>query len=195
MRHVTEATAVLSLAVVMLSGCEPPAINTGRPEVATNSPANNGEATYLDKMAVRGDREDESDSAVEAALEWAQRYAEATGKLQQQQESNRALTQSNEQIKQQLAKAQFELWRAEKELDEAVDMLLEMRKELEKWKANVLGFRAEMRQAEKAQLDALGRILKLIGGELAPPPGETATAGPVTQPAAAPTEEIHALDQ
>ena len=38
--------------------------------------------------------------------------------------------------------------------------------ELTNWKTNVLGFREEIRSAEQAQLDALHRVLKLLGGEL-----------------------------
>ena len=42
---------------------------------------------------------------------------------------------------------------------------LEMHVELNQWKADVLGFRDEMRKAEAAQLQALGKILRILGAE------------------------------
>ena len=54
-------------------------------------------------------------------------------------------------------------------------MLIEMKGELVSWKANVLGFRQEMQQAQAAQLLALGRVLKLLGGEA---PGQDADMAP-----------------
>lgn len=44
-----------------------------------------------------------------------------------------------------------------------------MQKELTNWKSDVLGFRDEMRKAQKAQIDALTHIVTLLGGETAPP--------------------------
>jgi hypothetical protein len=38
--------------------------------------------------------------------------------------------------------------------------------ELNNWKADVIGFRQEMRSAEKAQLEALLKILQILGGEV-----------------------------
>jgi hypothetical protein len=43
-----------------------------------------------------------------------------------------------------------------------------MRIELNNWKTNILGFRDEMRDADKTQLQALLRILKALGGEVNP---------------------------
>src|SRR4030042_255070 len=52
-----------------------------------------------------------------------------------------------------------------KERGEANDLLTEMRVELNNWQANVIGFRDEMRDADKAQLEALLKILQVLGGE------------------------------
>jgi hypothetical protein len=41
-----------------------------------------------------------------------------------------------------------------------------MRIELNEWKTNILGFRDEMRNADKAQLQALMKILEALGGEV-----------------------------
>jgi hypothetical protein len=43
-----------------------------------------------------------------------------------------------------------------------------MRIELNNWKTNIIGFRDEMRDADKTQLQALLRILKALGGEVSP---------------------------
>jgi len=44
--------------------------------------------------------------------------------------------------------------------------MIEMRIELNNWKTNILGFREEMRDADTAQLQALLRILNILGGEI-----------------------------
>ena len=59
----------------------------------------------------------------------------------------------------------LQLGQAESELGDANAMLLELRDELNKWKSNVLGFREEMLQAQTAQIEAMHKILVLIGGE------------------------------
>jgi hypothetical protein len=56
-----------------------------------------------------------------------------------------------------------------KELNEANNFLQEMQLELNQWKGDVLGFRDEMRRAQKSQLDALSRILRILGAETAQP--------------------------
>ena len=47
--------------------------------------------------------------------------------------------------------------------------MLQTRIELNNWKNDVLGFRGEMQDAQKAQLEALLKILKLMGGEVNQP--------------------------
>jgi hypothetical protein len=44
--------------------------------------------------------------------------------------------------------------------------LIEMLSELNNWKNNILGFRGEMREAAKAQLEALLKVLEVLGGEM-----------------------------
>jgi hypothetical protein len=58
------------------------------------------------------------------------------------------------------------LQQAHKELAEANSLLIDMRVELNNWKADILGFRNEMRNAETAQLETLLRILKVLGGQV-----------------------------
>jgi len=58
-----------------------------------------------------------------------------------------------------------QLSQTQKELEEANEFLQKMHVELNQWKADVLGFRDEMRKAEAAQLQALGKILRILGAE------------------------------
>jgi chromosome segregation ATPase len=78
---------------------------------------------------------------------------------------NQRLTEENRQLKDRLGPCQNNLTQAQKELAEANDLLIEMRIEMNDWKTNILGFRDEMRNAENAQLDALVKILEVLGGQ------------------------------
>ncbi len=175
MRLITGIAVVALSGSLMLGGCDWSTANFTGPEVAAEPPQASGQA-YLDKTAIRDETGAQTDNAVDAAMEWAKKYAEASSKRDQLLQENRQLRQKQLTSQQQITKLQLELDRAERELTQANSMLLEMKTELEKWKTSVLGFRDEMRQSQKAQLDTLVRILTLIGGEVV----ENA---PTTQPA------------
>jgi len=66
---------------------------------------------------------------------------------------------------QQIAALEAKLKQTQKELGEANELLIEMLTELNTWKSNILGFRGEMRDAAKAQLEALLKVLEILGGE------------------------------
>jgi len=105
-------------------------------------------------------------TVVESAMELSQKHAmlsEETAKLRQQ---NKELIASNKQLKEQVVAIEAKLQQARKELTEANDILVAMRIELNNWKLNIIGFRDEMRDAETAQLEALLKILKVLGGEV-----------------------------
>ena len=160
------------LAILTFGGCDWNAPNSAGPETANDTGTNGGQ-TYLDKTAIRNETGKETNNAVDAAMEWARKYSEASAKRDQLLQENRRLRQKQLTHQQQVTKLKTELSSAEKELAQANTMLLEMKTELEKWKTNVLGFRNEMRQSQKAQLDALVRILTLIGGEVVEKPSAT----------------------
>ena len=50
-------------------------------------------------------------------------------------------------------------------MTEANEFLGQMHLELNKWKTDVLGFRQEMRHAQQVQIEALGKILRVLGAE------------------------------
>ena len=169
MRWINGITITGLFAILMFSGCNWGTTNPTDMKVV-NEPEQEGGQTYLDKTAIRDNVGKETNNAVDAAMEWAKKYAEASAKRDQLLQENRQLKQKQQTHQQQVTKLKNELGRAEKELAQANSMLLEMKAELEKWKTNILGFRNEMRQSQKAQLDALVRIMTLIGGEVVEKP-------------------------
>jgi hypothetical protein len=174
---------ITAAASVFLAGCDfDNRLSPAGPAapVAQPTPAPNGNAAYLPKTAVRGDETKEPDTAVDSALQWAQKYSEASEKLVKLQQDNRTASDKVQLLETQVAKLQLELAQSASQLKDANSMLMEMRGELDKWKTSVLGFRQEMREAQQAQLTALGKVLKLLGGEV---PAVAAPETPATQPA------------
>ena len=151
------------------------------------APATQPSAEYLRHTAVQGDGMAESTSAVDSALALSERYSQAVEKLTVLQTENKTLIERNSHLVGQTTKLQAELAQTQKELEDANAMLVDIRKELEKWKTDVLGFRQEMRQAQQTQIEATGKVLKMLGGD-APtlPPAATRSAPAVAPvPAAA----------
>ena len=105
-------------------------------------------------------------TVVESAMELSQKHAKLSEETAALRQQNRDLTVSNQQLKEQVIALEAQLQQAQKELSEANDILIAMRIELNSWKMNILGFRDEMRDAETAQLEALIKILKVLGGEV-----------------------------
>lgn len=142
-------------------------------------PAAGGNAAYLTRSSVKPEGDAPADNAVDTALQWAQRYADVAEKTAKLQQENRDFQDRQQKLQDANSKLQADLTSAQLQLKEANAMLMDMKQELEKWKASVLGFRQEMREAQQAQLVALTRIMKLLGGEPVPAAGAA-----TTQPAA-----------
>lgn len=105
-------------------------------------------------------------AAVESAVELAEKYAKLSGETTVLEKKNRDLIEDNRQLKDQLATAESHLQQTKKELAESNSLLKEMLVELNNWKADILGFRDEMRDADKAQLQTLLKICHILGGEV-----------------------------
>lgn len=103
--------------------------------------------------------------ATDSALAWSQKYEELLKQQQKQTEKSQALVTENSDLKQTIDKLQQDLAKTKKELEEANVFLQDMHRELTQWKSDVLGYREEMRQAQSAQMEALIRILKVLGAE------------------------------
>ena len=109
----------------------------------------------------------EERTAVESAIELSEKYARLSDQTVALREENQRLVTENENLQQQIATLEAKLRQTQKELGEANDLLIEMLTELNNWKSNILGFRGEMREAAKAQLEALLKVLEILGGETA----------------------------
>jgi predicted nuclease with TOPRIM domain len=105
-------------------------------------------------------------TAVDSAIKLAQEHAELSEKMIVLQQKNQELIAENSRLKDRIAVIEPELKQAKKELAGANDLLIEMRIELNNWKTNILGFRDEMRDADKTQLETLLKILEILGGEV-----------------------------
>ncbi len=105
-------------------------------------------------------------TAVDSAIRLAQEHAALSEKMTQLQQKNQELVTENTKLKDRIAVIEPEFKQTKKELDEANDLLIQMRIELNNWKTDVLGFRDEIREADKAQLQTLLRILEVLGGEV-----------------------------
>lgn len=102
---------------------------------------------------------------VESSLLLSDKYAALAVDSEKLRQENKKLTEENSALTEKVAKLQTECDQATKELKEANAMLIDSRVELNNWKNSVLGFRDEMRESQKAQLEALVKIMQLLGGE------------------------------
>ena len=136
-----------------------PATRTAAPE--TNRPADPGpsRATRFQDTPLEGR------TAVESAIELSEKYARLSDQTVSLREQNQRLASENANLKQQIGTLETKLGQTQKELNEANDLLIEMLTELNNWKTNILGFRSEMREAAKAELEALLKVLEILGGE------------------------------
>ncbi len=109
---------------------------------------------------------EKSPTAVESAIDLSQKYAKVSEEAAILRQKSQNLEAENQQLKEQVISLDAQLQQTKKELSEANNLLVEMRMELNNWKADVLGFRDEMRDAAKVQLEMLLKILKTLGGEV-----------------------------
>lgn len=108
----------------------------------------------------------QSPTVVESAMELSKKYAKLSEEMAVLQQENERLIAENRHFKGQVAALEAQLKQTKQELAEANGLLTEMVIELNNWKANVLGFQEEMRDADTAQLEALLKILNILGGEV-----------------------------
>jgi chromosome segregation ATPase len=156
------AFGILSGSMFLLAGCT----KMGRPFDTALKPANAGQKTDTATLKRFQDTNSDGPTAVDSAIELSKKYAalsDETAKLQLERQN---LISENSRLKQRIAAMEPELDQTKKELAQANDLLVEMRIELNNWKTDVLGFRDEMRQADKVQLETLVKILETLGGEI-----------------------------
>jgi len=105
-------------------------------------------------------------TVVASAMELSKEHAKLSEEAAVLRQENKDLTARNQQLKGQIVTLEAQLQQTQRELNEANDLLITMRIELNNWKTDILGFRDEIRDAETAQLEALLKILKVLGGEV-----------------------------
>jgi len=110
-----------------------------------------------------------ADDAAESALAMSQKYQELSLETEKLRQENVSVKLDNDSLTRQIAGLEGQLETARTELSEANEFMQQMHVELGKWKSDVLGYRDEMRSAQVAELEALKKILKILGAELAEP--------------------------
>ncbi|MHC4640040.1 MAG: hypothetical protein ACYS32_00245 [Planctomycetota bacterium] len=158
------------LLILLLSGCaviKEPGIFTVQPISATRQPPRQSVIQQPSGSVAKRFQDTNSinPTAVQSAVELSQKYAKLSAEDAVLQQEKQDLITKNIQLKDQNTALRAQLQQTQKELTEANDLMIEMRIELNNWKTNILGFRDEMRDADSAQLQALLRILKVLGGE------------------------------
>ena len=153
---------IFLIPIFMLSGCS----STQQPQdLAVDSVET--EWQQNDSIANRFQEPDpEGPTVVESAMKLSSEYSRLNQEAALLRQQNEDLIARNRQLNGQVASLDGQLRQTQKELAEANSLLIEMRIELNNWKADILGFREEMRNAETAQLETLLRILKILGGQV-----------------------------
>lgn len=163
--------ALITLSIICFVGCrmidEPIPLNSMPTVKIPSEDAQLIVADQGDKMLENRfvDTAEQSSGAVESAIMWSQKYEELLAKNQDLTDKNRQFFLDNSDLRQKTEKLQAELDKTKAELQDANEFMQEMHGELAKWKADVLGFREEMRSAQTAQLQAMSKILTLLGAE------------------------------
>lgn len=157
------------LCVLAAAGCNSPddplAILQKQEMAPAGPPPATIEQTSRDVQRRFQSGNEEDTGAVQNAVMWAQRYEEMSLKNNELREQNNRLFLENNQLKTDADRLRASLESTRRELDEANAFLQQMHVELNQWKSDVLGFRDEMRQAQQAQLEALAKILRVLGAE------------------------------
>jgi len=174
----TAFIAILTVAALLLLGCQETQTNSGNPIALQNRSAAN---TQSGSSKIRFQQPtSEGPSAIESAIELSRKYSALLEDIDKLRQDSKRLTEENENLKQRVQPCEAQLAQAQKELNEANELLIDMRIELNNWKTNVLGFRDEIRQADRAQLEALLKIITVLGGEVDQNPGNADSTSSAT---------------
>ena len=155
---------IASMAALCLLGCQDAQTRDGNPAAPDNGVTS---AAQSESSKFRFQQPtSQAPSAVESAIELSKKYSTLLEEMDKLRQENQRLAEENKSLKERVNPCESQLAQTQKELTEANELLIDMRIELNNWKANVLGFRDEMRQADHAQLEALLKILRVLGGQV-----------------------------
>ena len=153
---------IVSALTLLFAGC--PQIEKPAKVILKPNPTEQQQSTATPKrFQVSGPKKQ---TVVNSTIELSKKYVALSEEKNVLHQKNLELTTENKQLKQKVATLGPQLEQAKKELAEANDLLIEMRIELNNWKTNIIGFRNEIRDSDKTQLEALLKILKALGGEI-----------------------------
>jgi len=175
--------AAAALAALSLAGCS--FAPNRQADAVFPDPPRQPEAVYLQKAVVARETDPPLPTAVENALALQDKYARALEDLRREQDRSRAIADENRKLSDNAVRLQADLAKTQQELAEANGLLIQMRTEIEKWKSDVLGYRDEMRKASQAQIEALAKVLSLLGAESGAPAAADQAAGQPPAPATA----------
>ena len=150
----------LSLLTVLSTGC----VTLEEPSTSASVATSRVDANHAVQKRFQ-DSDSKSPSAVDSAIELAKKHSALSNEMSTLKQEYVTIVAENEQMQKHIAILEPDLKQTKKELGQANDLLLNMRLELNEWQSNILGFRDEMRNADKAQLQALVKILEALGGE------------------------------
>jgi PBP1b-binding outer membrane lipoprotein LpoB len=159
----TTILLILLMSIFLLSGCS----SFQKPADVVTEPNPFEKFTSQQQVARRfQESAPQSPTAVESAIELSEKYASLSEEALVLRQQNQDLIAKNNQFKNQITALGAQMQQTQKELTESNDLLIEMRIELNNWKTDILGFRNEMRDSETAQLEALLKILQVLGGQV-----------------------------
>jgi chromosome segregation ATPase len=155
------ALVLVSALLALLGGC----MSQNRKPETANSPDAGGSNASGTAAKRFQDTPLQGKTVVESAMELSEKYARLSDQTTALRQENQRLVSENDDLKKQITEVEAKLKQTQKELGEANQLLIDMLAELNNWKTNILGFRGEMREAAKAQLEALLKVLEILGGE------------------------------
>ena len=152
----------LSGLIFLLSSCQIPqgAVEIILPPKSSKSQQSSTVERRFQESAPQGP------TVVESAMDLSEKYVKLSEETAVLRHENQNIITENRRLKDRVAVLETQLKQTQKELTEANDLLREMLIELNNWKTDIIGFRNEMRKAEKTQLKALFQILTVLGGEV-----------------------------
>lgn len=154
--------SLLFMLMFISSGC-----SEGQRSLKIIPGSGSGSSQHDDMVAKRfQDSTPQGTTAIESAMELSERYARLSEEAAKLRQQNQEYASNNQELDDRISDLESQLEQAQKELTEANDLLIEMRVELNNWKTDILGFREEIRDAETAQLEALMKILRVLGGDV-----------------------------
>jgi len=165
MNSIKKTILILTAIAIVQGGCNinvpeeivPNAFTKQQKAVAPDPVVSNNSNRYISNAS--------NDNSFDDARGWAIKYKELKEQNDQLKKRNGELTTDNTRLMERFDVMRVNIKTAETELSDANELLIEMRKELDSWKTNVLGFREESNYVHKEQLKALVKILKLLGAE------------------------------